>query len=143
MDPKSQLNGPKTPEKYIKTALCGQFNRLSGNIFWGGSKWLVLNFEMHFVEFQDFGFCMGSGRSQILIRETTIVSTARLSASGSSQRASASSPSRRTVRIICWTAAWRSTSSFSSGLTGLSLSESSCQGVEISIVQKQTTIHDS
>ena len=35
-----------------------------GVLFSGGTKMASWDFEMHFVEFQDFGFCMGSGRLQ-------------------------------------------------------------------------------
>ena len=27
----------------------------------GGAKWHFSDFEMHFLEFQDFGFCVGPG----------------------------------------------------------------------------------
>ena len=30
----------------------------------GGQTWLFLDFEMNFLKFPDFGFCMGSGRLQ-------------------------------------------------------------------------------
>ena len=59
MPPKSQLNGPKSAVLGHLNALFGCFRTVC--LTFGVTKWPFFDFEVHFLEFQDFGFCMGSG----------------------------------------------------------------------------------
>ena len=75
---KRHLGPPENvPQKSMKWSEKCRFGAFQCNFrcFWRSSLTLggrflgILDFEMRFLEFQDFGFCMGSGRSQFYVTE--------------------------------------------------------------------------
>ena len=66
MAPQRKLNGLKTAEKYMQMSPNGTFRTIEltlGGHFLGVPTWHFSDFEVHFLEVQDFGFYMGRGRS--------------------------------------------------------------------------------